>query len=282
MKNLVFVLLITLNLGAQELSFTTKPILAENRWVAWLEKDGAYMFGFIYIDYAAGPTFHYEGSFKIGTDGSYELLEAQPKYASLKMRLQPNTASVAIIPPQKYKELGVQAEPDWLKIYKSDEKSIDRLQRWGNYYNHFGESEHALKFLDEAYKKDPDFEGVAFEMAFAYNVLKRYEDAIRVLKKALLKNPADCLLHKELIYAQANLSQLKDVVASYDKAVKSCGDKKTLAEMALNITYQYYLIKDSAGFERWAANTLKWATENDMFSRGVEAMRKDLKANASQ
>ncbi len=40
---------------------------------------------------------------------------------------------------------------------------------------------------------------------------------------------------------------------SYKSAILSCGDKDLKGEMALNIAYHYYLLKDYTHFSTWAS-----------------------------
>ena len=64
---------------------------------------------------------------------------------------------VAFIPENKFQELKISAIPDWLKYYKSDTNSIERLYRWGYMYNGWDECAKALTYLEKAEKINPKF-----------------------------------------------------------------------------------------------------------------------------
>jgi hypothetical protein len=127
-----------MTLNAQNaLKFDKTNVLCEDKWIAYpANKDGLYMFGFIYIDSSAGLTFNYEGNFKIDKNEKFIKTEPLEKRTSRIMsRLQPNQTAIAEIPEEKFKELGIDKEPEWLKIYKTGENTIERLYHWGFMYN---------------------------------------------------------------------------------------------------------------------------------------------------
>src|SRR5215203_2346613 len=182
------------------LQFDKRYVQCEDKWVAFkINKDNVYPFGFIYIDAVAGLTFDSEGTFTVNEKGEFV---AKKDTISVKYRLEPNQNLVAIIPGQKFKELGISEFPDWLKYYKTDTGSVQRLYRWGYFYNAWNESEKALIYLERAQTINSKFGGLEFELAFAYNALERYEKAVTVLKSAIATSPQDCLLYKELSFAE--------------------------------------------------------------------------------
>ncbi len=135
--------------GQTYLKFDKKIVESEDHWVAFpADSIGRYPFGFIYIDAQAGLTLDYSGTFKIDGNGKY-IAEKIGRSGTQKVRLQPNSLLLAFIPDQKLKELEVDQIPDWLKIYKGDPESIERLYRWGYMYNGYGEIEKALTYLQK-------------------------------------------------------------------------------------------------------------------------------------
>src|SRR5688500_3992564 len=122
-----FILLIATNLKAQTLlKFDNRFVESEDKWVAFqMDKDSSYAYGFIYIDAQAGLTFNYEGTFKTNSAGQF--LPKKLDSANFKVRLQPNSVRVAFIPESKFQELQISAIPEWLKYYKTDTSSVERL-----------------------------------------------------------------------------------------------------------------------------------------------------------
>jgi tetratricopeptide (TPR) repeat protein len=204
------------------------------------------MYGFIYIDAQAGLTLNYEGNFTISDNGIF--IPKKIDSTNFKIRLQPNKVRVAFIPENKFEELQVPPIPDWLKYYQTDTNSVQRLYRWGFLYNGWNECTKALTYLERAKKINPEFKGLAVELAFSYNCLEKYDKAILILQNALVSNPADAYINKELIYAELKSGQLDKAAESCKIAIKVCTDKSYNGENCYNLLYSYYLKKDKTNF----------------------------------
>jgi tetratricopeptide (TPR) repeat protein len=275
MKLLVFLLLLTGSLRAQDqLIFNKRFVECEDRWVAFPpNKDSSYSYGFIYIDAQAGLTLNYEGTFRVSASGLF--MPHKVDSANIKYRLQPNNLLVALIPPDKFAELLVDAVPDWLHVYKGDTNSIARLYRWGFLYNGWNECEKALTYLERAQKLDPKFKGLQVELAFSYNCLKQYDQAISILQDALTANPSDAYVNKELIYAEIESGQLEKASASCRQALKNCPDTYHW-ENCYNLLHAYYVKKDKANFQLWLEETKKWNSKNQEIMSGIEKMESEM------
>lgn len=271
-------LVVTFNLSAQSpLKFDKRYVQCEDKWVAFpADSTGVYNFGFIYIDETAGLTLEYGDTFKIDDKGKF-ITEKKVKINSMKYRLQPNNNLVALIPESKLKELYVDKVPDWLKNYKRDENSIIRLFRWGFMYNGWNECEKALEYLEKANKIDPDLKGLRVELAYSYNCLGRYQDAITVLQKALELNPLDAYTNKELIYAEIKNGNLDNARVVCRKVFKECQDKTYNPENAYNILHAFFLKKDVANFKSWLAESDTYLIGDPKFGSSVEQMKKEFK-----
>jgi len=279
MKNIILVLFLMsfLSVKAQTyLKFNKLFIECEDKWVAFqMNDDSTYSYGFIYIDSQAGLTFNYEGEFKVLSNGQFS--PGKRDSTSVKVRLNPNNVKVAIIPKSKFDELQIEEIPDWLHYYKTDIDSIDRLYRWGYMYNGWHQCDTALTFLEKAYKIDPEYKGLGVELAFSYNCLKRYDEAITVLKSAVESTPKDAYTNKELIYCLAKSGQLENAKESCRKAAKVCPDKTYNGENYYNILVEYYLNKDKANFNLWLKEAKKWTKGNKQLEQNIKLMSKELK-----
>ena len=277
MRNLLILLsLITFTLNAQTtLNFDKRNVQCEDKWIAQqMNEDSTYNFGFIYIDEQAGLTFNYEGKFKIQDN---VFLRQQEEMPSFKVRLEPNYVAIAEIPEEKFKELGVVKFPDWLKYYKEDENSVERLYRWGFLYNSWDECEKALTYLEQAQKLNPKYPGLEFELAYSYNALKRFDKASIVLESAIKTSPNECYLYKELIYSEVNNTKIDNAIKTYEDGIKVCKEKDIKAEMAINIAEKFFIQKDIANFEKWSEETMRWASSGDQFSTYIEKLRNEIK-----
>lgn len=260
-----------------ELSFNKRFVQSEDRWVAFKAgEDSTHPYGFIYIDAQAGLTLQYEGNFKKGQDGRLEKTKVNDN-GTVKVRLEPNQVQVAWLSENIVRELGHDWVPDWLQTYKETSDTLARMVRWGYFYNHWGESEKALGFLEPVYRLNPETKSVEFELSFAYNALGRYAEALLVLEKAVKRNPGECLLYKELSYAQIYLNKTEEAVASCRTGILHCSEKNMKAEIAYNMAYTFYKNKDKARFEEWSAETRKWADTGSVFDKNIGIMEKNFK-----
>ena len=281
MKYILLILMIfTINVKAQnELVFNKKSVQCEDKWVAFKnEKDSTLIYGFIYIDSQAGLTLNYEGHFTIDQKGKFiKLINEDSIKSSIKVRLNPKIEGIAEIPESKFVELQIDKIPDWLKIYKEGENTIERLFRWGYLYNGWNECEKALTYLKKAEKLDPNFNGLQTELAFSYNHLKQYDKAESALKIALKNKPKDCYTLKELAYTYRHSEKLKESEEVYNKMVKVCSEKLFIQETAYNLTYRYYELKKLKEFNKWCNEVIKWSDEENIYTKNIELMKSQLK-----
>ena len=168
------------------LNFDKKFYECENKWVALPQKEGEkeYMYGMVYLDGQAGYTFDYQGTFTV-TNSKF-VKDNKPREASMKYRIEKNWTLLAVLSDQRVKEMGLPAEPDWLHIYRDGEDTTARLHHKGFILNDIGATAEAISVLLKAYTKESHYEGVEFELAFAYNAAEQYDKAIEVLKLSLI------------------------------------------------------------------------------------------------
>jgi len=269
---LIFLTLAFTNLKAQtDLKFNKRFVESEDKWISFqMNKDSTYTYGFIYIDSQAGLTLNYEGKFIITPTGKF--IAKKLDSTSLKVRLEPNNVLVAFIPENKFEELKIQAIPDWLKFYKTDTASVERLYRWGYLYNGWDECAHALTFLERAQKINSKYKGLEVELAYSYNCLNQFDKAIMALQNVLETNPTDAYVNKELIYALIKSGQLDKAAESCKNAIKICKDKTYNSENCYNLLHEFYLKKDIANFNLWLTETKKWTIDNSDISKRIKSM----------
>lgn len=277
---LLFFTLFVVKLSAQNiLNFDKRNVQCEDKWISYqMDKDSTYTYGFIYIDSQAGLTFNYEGKFKIEKNGKFNKLKTElgKEVGFIKSRLRPNRIAIAEIPESKFAELNIEKIPTWLKSYKTDENSIDRLYRWGYMYNGWNECEKALTFLEKADKIEPNFKGLQTELAFSYNALGKFDKAEKSLMKAIVNNPTDCYTHKELAYTYTKLENLTKVVETFNKMTKICSEQNFVQETAYNLAYEYFKAKDKVNFTKWKTEAEKWSTTKNQYTENLLKMESEL------
>ncbi len=277
MKHLLFlVTLLATGLNAQTtLDFNKRFVQSEDKWVAFKpDKDGAYIYGFIYIDAQAGLTLNYEGTFKILSSG--EFLPKKPDSTNVKIRLQPNNVLVAFIPDEKFQELKISAIPEWLKYYKTDTSSIKRLYQWGYMYNGWNECAKALTYLQRAEKTDPKYKGLSVELSFSYNCLHDYGKAESILEEEIKTNAGDAYVNKEYIYTLTKNNKIDKAINQFEVSIKSLTDDQYNAENCYNILQYYYSQKDKDNFNRWYKELHRHRTENKTIAQYANKMKRNL------
>lgn len=268
--------LVATKINAQStLSFDKRFVQSEDRWVAFKpDKDSVYLYGFIYIDPQAGLTLNYEGNFKILPTG--EFVPKKLDSTNMKVRLQPNNVLVAFIPDSKFQELKISAIPEWLKYYKTDTSSVERLYRWGFMYNGWDECAKALTYLERAEKLNPKYKGLAVELSFSYNCLKQYDKAEAILEEEIKTNSEDAYVNKEYIYTLTKTNKIDKAVNQFEKSLKNLKDKQYNAENCYNILQYFYSQRDKANFNKWYLVLQSQPNENKMITRYADNMKTDI------
>ncbi len=278
MKKLLLIVLTltTIKIFAQNnLIFNKRYIECEDKWVAFnMDKDTSYTYGFIYIDSEAGLTLNIEGSFKQQSDSSLSIEKFEG--TNIKIRLENNNVKVAIIPESMYSDLKIDTIPEWLKLYKTDVDSINRLYKWGYMYNAWGLCEKALGFLLKAKSINSKYDGLLVEIAYSYNCLKQFDLSEELLAEALQNNPTDAYTNKEYIYTLTQQKKIQKAIEQYEKSLELKIDNTFNAENCFNILAQFYYIKDVKNFKRWVKELKKWPNNNSEIDNYVNIMKKEL------
>jgi len=268
------------NANAQEnneLKFETNFYDAVNKWVVLPKKstDTTYTYGFIYMDISAGITFHLGGSFFLDKNNKY-IGDAEPGHQMTKKRLDnPNIVKMAVLNNKKMAELNLTKEPDWLVHYKFSEDSVENLKQLGYHFNHVGACEKALLYLNKAYKKEPHYKGLEFEIAYAHNHLGQYDKSIPILEKALKNDSKNYSFYRELGYAYSKLNKLDMAEKTYKKGISLSDSNFEKSEMAVNMAQGYFLIKNKAKFDEWAKITKTYAEKGSQYAQYIDFFEKE-------
>ncbi|MFC4818392.1 tetratricopeptide repeat protein [Flavobacterium sp. GCM10023249] len=259
------------------LEFKNKIYTCENKWITYplKDKETSYLLGYVYIDRQAGFTFHLEKRFTISNEGKF-IPEAKDNVSRIIARISNFNTVCAVIPKEKFAELGITETPDFMKSYIRSNEAEDLVSR-GLHYNHIGASFMAIPLLEKAQKINPSTKGLLFELAYAYNDSENYKKAIELLHTGITEGETNPLLYKELIYALAKEGQLVEAADAFTK-MKKIKDAQYLEEAAYCIMQGYYVKKDAEKFEEWAKETMSLITSTESpILKNMDLMRKELK-----
>jgi tetratricopeptide (TPR) repeat protein len=133
----------------------------------------------------------------------------------------------------------------------------------GYWYNHLGDSEKALTFLESAYKEKPETKYVEIELAYAYNALAQYDKAKAILDGALKRDPENVSLGSELAYANVRSGNHQKAIELYLHFIPLCPDNKKLmkSEMAMNLAKAYGGMGLKEEQAKWRKKGIEWAPE---------------------
>jgi tetratricopeptide (TPR) repeat protein len=245
------------------LKFDRRYTQCEKKWVVRRpDSTGKYTFGYIYIDSQAGFTFDFKGNFIVDKNNRYIVDTSVSQGTSIKVRLYPNWGNIAVLPVDRFKELGIKPEPNWIKGYYSYTDTVAHNFRWGFIYNDLDQCDTALAYLKKAYAVQPHYKGLEFELIFAYNALRRFDEAISIINSAIKADPKNVLFYRELGYAYQQNKDYDRSVATYMQGIEMCTDKEieTKSEMAINMANSYKSLGKNEEYKIWGAKAKSWAT----------------------
>lgn len=255
------------------LKFDTKYFDAVDKWVAFPKKDidSTYSYGFIYLDNQAGFTFNYETKFIIEKEQLKNIQkDSSSSIGFMKYRLEPKTSLVSVLSKVQISDLGLPEAPDWLSIYKEKANEVGYNKNEGYHFNHVGASNLALTPLLKAYEIEPHFDGLEFELSFAYNALNQFENAILVLEKAIEHNSKNFYFYRELGYSYLNLNKVKEAEEIYRKGISASDNDFEKSEMAVNMAQSYFTSRDKKKFDEWAKLTRKYAEKGSRYIQFID------------
>jgi hypothetical protein len=258
-----------------------------NRWVLYgrNDKDGSYALGMPYIDWAAGITMHTQGSVVLDGEGRISRVEgSNPSEYSIKIRLldeqgQARYGSGTALAPDELRRLGLDEQPAWLAAYGGPPDPVELALHRGSYFNHIGDSEAALHYLEPLPGKTVAKPALlAFEMGFAYNALNRFDKAVAVLHAGIGTTPTAYDLTRELAYSYRHLAQPVQALVWYERSFEQTPTDKPVfrTQVAAALAALHRELGQADACQRWKARALEASTglpaANAEWRRQVEAI----------
>jgi|SRR6218665_116083 len=253
------------------LTFDTDFFDAVDHWVVLSEKtNGAFLYGYVYIDDTTGFTFVLESTFTVKADGKQQYQEARHNYL-IKKPLDKNTGKVCVLSEKNIQELHLPDKPEWLRIYETDLDTAPRLSKKGYHYNAVGCSKSAIPFLEKAYQTEPHTNGLEFQLAVAYNATGNYQKAIDVMQAAIAFNPRNYMLFRELGFALFQSGKPDAAEQVYVNGLNYCKTIDEKCEMCLDLVKTYAALGDKSKFEKWIRNTKRYAMKGSEHLKNLES-----------
>ncbi|MBN8492682.1 MAG: tetratricopeptide repeat protein [Burkholderiales bacterium] len=258
-----------------------------NRWVLFRrsDKDGSYQVGMPYIDWSAGITLHTAGSVVVDSEGRIALVEgSNPTGYFIKFRLLDKQGRASYgygvaLSADQVRRLGLDEQPAWLAAYRgpADPVVLD-LQR-GSYFNHIGDSEAALHYLEPLRGKPVAKPAMlALELGYAYNALHRFDKAIAVLNAAVETMPFNYDLARELAYGYRHAAQPTQAAVWYERSFELTPADESVfrTQVAAVLAELHRDLGQAEACQRWKARAQDAATglaaANAQWRQQLEAM----------
>jgi tetratricopeptide (TPR) repeat protein len=288
MKNIylsIILLLLCLNgfsQKAEQLAFDTDFYDAIDQYVAFTktlvntetEDNKAYTYGFIYIDQIGGIVLRCTGEFELRNDAIFaETIIADPTDIH---PLNKKGVKFHVLSDEHKKQLGLSERPKWLQTEASATNKAIYYKNRGLFLNAVGASDNAITPLLKAYKIDRHLEGLPYELAYAYNSLGKYKEAIEIATESIKNNPYRIEIHRELGYAHQNSNNPKLSEEAYLTALKISKNDDEKSGIALKMTEIYFKEKDQKKFNEWADKTLEFSNSKPNYVKIIDALRRDF------
>jgi len=263
--------------GLRAFSYDQSALGLENQWLIMPGREkGSFTYACVYLDQEAGFTSEISGEFTLDAQGMAKPSGGEiGKKFGLKIRMQGDFMA-ARMPEGILKDLKLETPPGFLKFYQPKAETPEtRLQR-GFHLNHIGACERALAVLEPLQKADPGQKGLAFELAYAYNALRRPEKALPVLEAAARRLPEDPLIARELGYTNLILGRFQEAIQIYQQSLpkvpmENPGER---AEQAFHLAEAYDGLKDAANRDAWLAKAKAWAPKDSALAEYLERKEK--------
>lgn len=261
-------LLCVLRVFASEPVFDKQYYECENKWVVLPKKaeDKSYSVGVVYLDRVAGFTFMSLGNVIVDGNGKY-LFTPFDITGIIIHRLPERCVALALIPADKIADMKLDTRMEWLDIYRNGENDVDQIVKRGWHFNHVGGSEQAIPILIEGYKKQPHYDGLEFELAYAYNATGKFSEAEKVLMTALKNDPKNYMFMRELGYAYINMEKIADAEKIYNKGISLSDSEHEQSEMAFNMTGVYFTKGDEGNFKKWLKIAKKYTKPGSAYEK---------------
>jgi hypothetical protein len=213
------------------LTFDKRFLDCENKWIA-ISSDSGSTYDYVYLDNSAGLTFKLKGSFTI--ENNVYLPE---QITEVKSRIEPTEINVSIIPAKRFTELKVEESINELKYVGKNNKR-DRYLKLAETYKKWKMDKLAEKYeaLASGTYTYFSFDGKDFITETTVTPQKTRKI------KAFNGNYTDS--YKQEIFWLARDNKMRAAELTYIDAIRTCDDETAKADMAYNIAYQYYRLKE--------------------------------------
>ena len=273
---LVFISSFALAQVPADLKFDTDFVNSENHWVVIPNKDDTkseFNYGFLYYDETGGGySLQQTNSFTVA-DGKF--LRKPANETEMKIiRLGNSSMKFARLSDARISEMKLEKEPAFLKAYNvlknEDEKTLSRASS----INGLKRSDLALSLLQSLKAKNYSSAKLYFELAYADNALKKYDEAEKIIDEAEKKGFLDELLIKEKIYSFTHNRKLKMADEFLQQHLTFFETSLYKEESIVNMIINYFNARDLAKAKEWIALYYREFPSGGKYKTEIEKLKK--------
>ena len=259
-----------------DLKFDTDFVNSENHWVVIPNKDDTkseFNYGFLYYDETGGGySLQQTNSFTVA-DGKF--LRKPANETEMKIiRLGNSSMKFARLSDARISEMKLEKEPAFLKAYNvlknEDEKTLSRASS----INGLKRSDLALSLLQSLKAKNYSSAKLYFELAYADNALKKYDEAEKIIDEAEKKGFLDELLIKEKIYSFTHNRKLKMADEFLQQHLTFFETSLYKEESIVNMIINYFNARDLAKAKEWVALDYREFPSGGKYKSEIEKLKK--------
>ena len=259
-----------------DLKFDTDFVNSENHWVVIPNKDDTkseYNYGFLYYDETGGGySLQQTNSFTVANG---KFLRKPANETEMKIiRLGNSSMKFARLSDARISEMKLEKEPAFLKAYNvlknEDEKTLSRASS----INGLKRSDLALSLLQSLKAKNYSSAKLYFELAYADNALKKYDEAEKIIDEAEKKGFLDELLIKEKIYSFTHNRKLKMADEFLQQHLTVFKTSLYKEESIVNMIINYFNARDLAKAKEWIALYYREFPSGGKYKTEIEKLKK--------
>lgn len=254
----------------------------ENQWVAIEngKEKNQYWFAFLYFDESGGGySLQYVGDFSV-ENGKY-IKKSEERDHTFIVRLPHGNIPFAVLPENAVQEMNLKIPDFFLKNYNylkdENQKNLTRA----NGMNAIGRPDLALPVLQKLNHQlfsTPKFKELFFfETAFAYNALRQFDNAEKVLDEAQANGIFNELLLKESIFSLVNNKKIDKASKILEENLHIFKNPLFREETIANLIMGMHHIKDKKGLEKWFKIYDKDYSENGKYKERMKELKAQWK-----
>lgn len=261
-----------------DLKFDKNLANSENQWVVIPNKnetENKFYFGFLYYDESGGGySLQQVNDFTI-EKGKF-LGSSKEKNGFTIVRMENGNLNFSHLSESRINELQLEKMPSFVKSYNFMKDENEKMVKRASSLNGLNRPDLALPMLLSVQKNKSNTEKFYFELAFSYNALGKFDDAVIIIDEAEKKGFLNELLIKEKIFSLANNNKVETADLYLKKHLKDYKSSLYKEEGIGNMIVSYNNSKNYVKAKEWIAIYFREFPENGRYKQKILQVKTDI------